>query len=507
MTIPDSTGVEQALLGSILLDNSKLPLDPALSVADFSLDTHRLIYSCIAAMLEDRRPVDIVTVTFELDQLGQLDRCSGAEYIASLIDHAMPENIHTYVRAVRNAAVERAAARQIELLTTTCATASQFKLANLQQQAQDLLAGLKRTSENSPAEKIRQFDQIPDIMTMEIQPLNWLVDGMIARNTMTLLTGTDGTAKTLLAQKMAISVASGADFLGRRCQPAPVLYLDYENPDFAVRERLDLMAGGPIAGLKVWGTWLADQPPQIGNELLLAIAKETKPLIIVDPFLYAHGADENSSTEMSGVMQCLRYCAAAGGAVIIIHHPAKTEGSTGRGSSAIKGAVDVAYLQEMSDETGLITLTCTKNRFGERHCVTIRPDYDEGSFTVTDSAQFTKRAGDLETLGKIIAETPGLTQNAIYKKSGMKKSRLVTLLKAGNDGFWEERREGNSLLYFPIVPETGNNVGTKGTGQGLGACSSVPPLYKGEQGTIPPRPQTSVPEQVTQKPNGKTLPR
>ena len=199
----------------------------------------------------------------------------------------------------------------------------------------------------------------------------------------------------------------------------------------------------------------------------------------------------------------LRYCAAAGGAVVILHHPAKTEGSTGRGSTAIKGACDVAFLQEMSDETGLITLACTKNRFGERHSVVVRPDYDEGTFTVTDSPGFTKRAGDLETLGKIIGETPGLTQNTIYKQSGMKKSRLVELLKAGKDGLWEERRDGNSLLYFPIVPKSGNNFGNKGTGQGFGGCSSVPSSYKREQGTIPLlRPQPSVPE----KPNGKTLP-
>jgi RecA-family ATPase len=57
--------------------------------------------------------------------------------------------------------------------------------------------------------------------------------------------------------------------------------------------------------------------------VLLTIAKDTKPLIIIDPFVYAHIADENSSTEMSSVMQCLRYCAAAGGAVVVVHHPAK----------------------------------------------------------------------------------------------------------------------------------------------------------------------------------------
>ncbi|MGB9072739.1 MAG: AAA family ATPase [Terriglobales bacterium] len=305
------------------------------------------------------------------------------------------------------------------------------------------------TAAGASSEKIRQFDQIPDIMTMQIAPPEYLVGGMIARQTITLWTGSDGTAKTFLAQKMAIAVAVGGEFLGRRCTAAPVLYLDYENPSFAVRGRLDLMAGGPISGLKVWGTWLEQQPPQIGSELLLTIAKETKPLIIIDPFRYAHGAEENDSTEMMGVMQTLRYCAAAGGAVVILHHPAKTEGSTGRGSTAIKGAVDVAFLQEMSDESGLITLKCTKNRFGERTAVTIRPDYDEGTFEVTDSPEFAKRAADTQKLLQVITETPGLSQNAWCKQSGMRKGRFVALVKENNGALWREEKAGSSLRYFP----------------------------------------------------------
>lgn len=323
------------------------------------------------------------------------------------------------------------------------------------------------------ASKIRQFAQIPDIMRMEIPPIEYLVDGMIARGTITLWTGIDGTAKTFLAQRMAIAVATGREFLGRRCLASPVLYLDYENPSFAVRDRLDLMAGEPIDNLKVWGTWLEDQPPQIGNELLLTIAKESKPLIIVDPFRYAHGAEENDSTEMMGIMQQLRYCAAAGGAVVILHHPAKTEGSTGRGSSAIRGAADVAFLQEMSDETGLITLKCVKNRFGERSIITIRPDYDAGTFEVTDSPQFTKRTAEREKLVQIITETPGLSQNSWWKKSSMMKARFVGLVKDGNGTLWREEKDGSSLRYFPLVLKTQNNPENNRTGQGVGGCSPV----------------------------------
>ncbi len=354
---------------------------------------------------------------------------------------------------------------------------------------------------------IRRLADIPNLQTMEIPPIDYLVPGMISRNTITLWTGADGTAKTFLAMKMAIAVATGGEFLGRRCQQAEVLYLDYENPSFAIRDRLDLMTGEiAVPNLHVWGTWLEHQPPQVGSELLLTIAKESRPLIFIDPFRYSHSAEENDSTEMMAIMQHLRYCAAAGGAVVILHHPAKTEGSTGRGSSAIKGAVDVAFLQELADpnDGGLITLKCIKNRFGETHPVTIRPNFDEGSFEVTDSPQFIRQTTEREKLLQIIKQTPGMSQNALYKQAGMKKSRLVSLLKEGS-GLWEERKDGRSILYFPIVPKTGNNAGNNGTGQGVGGCSSVPSSYKREQGTIPFRPSLVVPEQI-EKPNDKTLP-
>jgi hypothetical protein len=333
----------------------------------------------------------------------------------------------------------------------------------------------------STAERIRQFDQIPDIMQMEIPPIEYLVDGMIARKTITLWAGMGGTAKSFLAERMAIAVATGSQFLGRCCQIAPVLYLDYENPSFAVRERLDLMAGGPITGLKVWGTWLEQQPPQITNEVLLTIAKETKPLIIVDPLRFAHSADENDSTEMSGIMQCLRYCAAAGGAVVILHHLAKTEGSTGRGSTAIRDHSDVAFVHEMSQESGLITLKGSKNRNGELLAVTIRPDFDEGTFEVTDSAKFTKRADELEKLKKIITDQPGLSQNSICDLAGMKKARVGQLLKENIDRLWRTRPGPNRSLNYFSIGWFPNMRTTEGTTEPLGELSAGGSPLKGRE--------------------------
>jgi hypothetical protein len=370
---------------------------------------------------------------------------------------------------------------------------------------------------------IRRLADVPCVQLMEIKPVQYLVPGMISRGSVTMWAGPPGAAKTYLALRLAVAVASGGEFLGRRCQKCPVLILDYENPAHEIRSRLDLITRETLVpDLHVWGIFHDQQPPRIGSELLLSIAHEEKPLILFDPFRNAHGCDENSSGEMAGILEQLVYMKSRDAAVIFLHHVAKTEGSSSRGSSAIDGAVDVALLQTMDSESGLIELKTTKNRFGEAYRICIRPDFDEGRFEVTASPEFTKRTADSEKLRQVISEAPGLSQNAIWKKSGMMKARFVALLKQGNGTLWREEKEGSSLRYFPPVLKGKNltppieqfsereqvknryHQATENTGDKLFSEERtaekpvdlfyVSPPFRGEQENNP-----------SQKPNGKTL--
>src|SRR5215469_4601780 len=272
-------------------------------------------------------------------------------------------------------------------------------------------------------QRIRSFADIPDITTMEIPPAEYLVPALgIARNTITLWTGPDGDGKTYLAQVMALAVARAGEFLGMQCQQATVLYLDLENPAYIVQDRMQALIenGYSPVGLRFWGTWLPidQQPPQAGSELLLMICKESKPLLIVDPFRYFHKAEENDSTAMAGIMQYLRACAAYGSAVVILHHPAKTEGSTGRGSSAIRGACDLALLHSLHQESSLITLKVDKNRHGETRTISIRADFEGGRLKLPDAPYITRPKEDLAKSEDVLKSQRAITQNGIAKEFG-----------------------------------------------------------------------------------------
>ena len=105
--------------------------------------------------------------------------------------------------------------------------------------------------------RIRSFADIPDVITMAIPPAEYLVPALgIARNTITLWTGPDGDGKTFLGQMMALAVSRGETFLGMRCLPSPVLYVDLENPGYVVQERMQALVadGDRPADLRFWGT-------------------------------------------------------------------------------------------------------------------------------------------------------------------------------------------------------------------------------------------------------------
>jgi archaellum biogenesis ATPase FlaH len=300
--------------------------------------------------------------------------------------------------------------------------------------------------------KITRFLDIPDVLAMEVPALESIVPVLgIARNTIVLWTGADGDGKTYLVQAMAVATSRGSEFLGLPCQKTPVLYLDLENPAFMVQDRLrPMIQGEQIPELRVWGIWNEQQPPMAGNDLLLTIAKETRPLIIVDPFRYFHSAEENDSTAMSGVMKYLRACASHGAAVVLLHHPAKAEGSTGRGSSAIRGACDLAFIHTLHRDTGLITLKVDKNRHGESRTLTIRANFEEGEFEVIDSPYISRRRDELARIERAIQAEPGISQNGIAKATGIHRNRVPRLLDEGRGTLWHSVPGANrAKLYYP----------------------------------------------------------
>ncbi len=107
--LPSNLDAERFVLGSILLDDSAfIPVAGLLAPADFSLETHRRIFSRMTELNARNEKIDRVTLANELIKHGQLDSCGGLSYLVSL-DEGLPQlsNLDSYVRIVRDKAILR----------------------------------------------------------------------------------------------------------------------------------------------------------------------------------------------------------------------------------------------------------------------------------------------------------------------------------------------------------------------------------------------------------------
>jgi replicative DNA helicase len=108
-TLPANVQAERSILGAILLDN--LAYSQAaehLRPEDFSLDSHRRIYSRMIDLAESSRPIDLITLVEELERCKELEAIGDVGYVSGLLD-GVPDrpSIEHYVRIVRDKALLR----------------------------------------------------------------------------------------------------------------------------------------------------------------------------------------------------------------------------------------------------------------------------------------------------------------------------------------------------------------------------------------------------------------
>lgn len=307
---------------------------------------------------------------------------------------------------------------------------------------------------------IKDFFEIPLTTTLPKQKVQWLVTGLIPKSEVILITGLPASFKSFLVQALAAAVSEGCDFLGRTTKQTAVLLLDRDNPLHIITQRLEMLHISQGDHFRVWGNWVGDIPPEIGDPRLEEIAKNHHPLIIFDSFVRFHDADENSAKEMAVVMAELRKLVTAGATVIVIHHSPKQNPKASRkekqkpsyrGSSDIYAGVDVAFSLSVNRETSppVLTLECFKQRAIEEFTITIRPDLEHGRFEVIADTTVLESTKLTERLKALINAQPGLNQKELRKRSGIPEEKLRRILNAGENIHWRcERSNRKEKSYY-----------------------------------------------------------
>lgn len=149
-TPPQNIEAEQAVLGAIFLDREALiKASEIIKPEDFYRTTHQRIYQIMMELAEDDQPVDLVTVTTELNNRKWLEEIGGVSYLSDLANSVpTAANIGYYANNVEEKSILR---RLIKAATQIASSgyAGQDEVAEVLSQAEKSILDIagRRTNE------------------------------------------------------------------------------------------------------------------------------------------------------------------------------------------------------------------------------------------------------------------------------------------------------------------------------------------------------------------------
>ena len=200
---------------------------------------------------------------------------------------------------------------------------------------------------------------------------HWLVPGVLPAGGFAALFGPSGSGKSFLALDLSLSLALGQAWFGRPLQRARVTYLCLEGgAGFGKRVRAWRARHGYVElpdNLKFMRGSFQLQWRQ-HREQIASVMRQSGScggLVVIDTLSRAYGgADENSGSDMSGiVMACNELQRGTQAAVLLVHHTGKDITKGLRGHSSLRAALDSA-IEVRSSRTGR-EWEVTKSKDGE----------------------------------------------------------------------------------------------------------------------------------------------
>ena len=156
-----------------------------------------------------------------------------------------------------------------------------------------------------------------------------MIEGILHQGSKMILAGPSKTNKSWSLLDLAISVASGQKWWGRRCAKVPVVYINFELHRWAIGQRINALcaarpevhANGHLGdSLALWNLRgrnadLTLLRPKLEEQL----ARHQFGLIIMDPAYKLLGdRDENSNGEIADLMNEFEALARSSGAAVVM---------------------------------------------------------------------------------------------------------------------------------------------------------------------------------------------
>lgn len=166
------------------------------------------------------------------------------------------------------------------------------------------------------------FNAVPD-------PPDWIVDRLVERGTVVVLSGDTGSAKSIVSQALVPAALSGTEWLGHGTAVDRLMVVDEENPERLVTARLRAL--GTTNGVTGSLRYFSRQGVALGDGgawdawVRLELEAFRPDLLVIDTLMAACAVeDTNSNSEAVRVMKALRALAREFRcAILLLHHERK----------------------------------------------------------------------------------------------------------------------------------------------------------------------------------------
>jgi len=295
----------------------------------------------------------------------------------------------------------------------------------------NLVAPPSPPAPSAPRVRLTRADQI------EMRPPQWLLRGMLERDTLALIFGDPGCGKSFLAIDWACRIATGTPWRGHGVKSGPVVYVAGEGQQGFGR-RIRAWSEHHSVSLANVPLYLAPAVaiPDPTDLVGLVTAIDTgiaavggwPALIVLDTLARCFGGgDENSTQDMSKfVAACDVIRQRYGCTILVVHHAGHGDKSRARGAIALKAALDAEY--RLENENGLL-LTATKMKDAEtpsplamKLVAVDLPDMTDDDGNPVTSAAI--EVLDPET-SAIVAKTKAASQRGKWQKMGIEIAKRL----------------------------------------------------------------------------------
>lgn len=470
-TLPHDLDAEKAVLGAILIDESRFAAAAGIITADdFFRDAHRRLFDAMAALHRDGTPIDLLTLKDKLASTDELDDETRPAYISSLTD-GVPRatNVRHYANIVRDTARRRTTlavlVRAIDLTYDT----------NL-----DDVRTLMRdwTEETAGHDDDLLIDPIKLVATrLTKTPAAMLIDGLMPAQGNTLIFGLERVYKSLLTRAITVAVAggSGSHALGlprlRIIAPSPVVYITEEDSESAVYEHLDAFADGCAAALPIFvsackGLNLDD--PSTQAKLIQQTAISGAKLVVLEPLRSLTACVDRTPGDLQPFTRFLRRWARETGVAFLLgHHAVKPAAGydSRKGAQRVSGGGLLSISESpientrFDDEHVLITPMSWKHTAAPPPLV-LRLDTEHGRVRRLVAEEYAPNAmptdpTDVDTAARLIKAAtlhPGKSGTALVKAAGVQKATglavLAQLAARGRLRYSERHGKGGGEAWY-----------------------------------------------------------